>query len=145
MMKLRRNRWQPWTGQPYAPRSADDVRLKCHCMHQQSLAAKRLCKSVDEVGTSSAEGMQGSLQVAAFAATAMGAEAVLSQQLPGGTSQWHSEELLKQTAQAQEAGLRCFTLARGLLLQHNLFVLPAEMPHALTNYQAWMFTLMQLD
>ena len=39
--------------------------------------------------------------------TSMGAEAVLSQQLPGGTSQQHSEELLQQTAEAQGAGLRC--------------------------------------
>lgn len=48
-----------------------------------------------------------SLQVAAFAATPMGAEAVLSQQLPGGTSQQHSEQLLQQTAEAREALLRC--------------------------------------
>ena len=32
---------------------------------------------------------------------------MLSQQLPGGTSQQHSEELLQQTAEAQGAGLRC--------------------------------------
>ena len=63
-----------------------------------------------------------SLQVAAFAATSMGAEAVLSQQLPGGTSQQHSEELLLQTAEAQGAGLRCVASValRSLLCSNRL-------------------------
>lgn len=51
------------------------------------------------------------LQVAAFAATSMGAEAILRQQLPGGATQRHSDELLQQTAQAQEAGLRCYMVS----------------------------------
>ena len=49
----------------------------------------------------------GAVQVAAFAATSLGAEAILGSGLPIGASQAQSEELLEQTAQELAAQLEC--------------------------------------
>ena len=51
-------------------------------------------------------------QVACFTATTVGAEAAMAAQLPMGTSQEHSEQLLQQTAEAGGVELRCASAHR---------------------------------
>ena len=56
------------------------------------------------------------LQVAAFAKTPLGTEAILRDRLPSGRSQPESEQLLDQTAQAQAISLRCAAASNLMLL-----------------------------